>query len=88
MRFLNRIPLSRAKAGFLVALLCLCTNVTQASGWFTADSINRIQVDEQKVITVVVNNNNNHECGSRSLQIYNSNAAGVEMILAMLLVGL
>jgi hypothetical protein len=85
MRLFDGRPLGLVKTACLVGPLCLCANATQAYGWFTADSINRIQVNEQKMITVVVNNGTNHECGSKTLEIYNSNAPGVQMILAMLL---
>ena len=71
------------KIFFMLGLVLFANNI-QAAGWYTA-TINRIQVQSGKSLSLVVNQTQNHECGSKSLRLLDSNSPGADWIYSFLL---
>ena len=70
---------------FALILTVVIAAQSRAEGWFTADSISKIQLTESGLIMPIANSSVNHECGSKTLQLNDPTSLGADRILAMLL---
>ena len=74
----------KALCGALVLTIAI-VGQSRAEGWYTADSIRKIQVTESGLILPFANSSVNHECGSTALRLNDPTSLGADRILSVLL---